>query len=62
MDCPTCKYPDMRAIDTRQQEQNTIRRRRECTRCGNRITTEEVLRVKPKEKQLNVAEIITGRS
>ncbi len=46
--CPFCKKPDSRVIDSRAAEDgNTIRRRRECTGCGKRFTTYEVLERAP---------------
>lgn len=54
MDCPSCKYPEMKAIDTRQELQNTIRRRRKCMQCGKRITTREIIKENPKGKDKNV--------
>lgn len=42
MRCPYCQEGDSRVIDTREVG-NTIRRRRECTRCGQRFTTYERL-------------------
>lgn len=42
MRCTKCGCPDDRVIDSRaSREGNTIRRRRECLRCGNRFTTYE---------------------
>jgi transcriptional repressor NrdR len=42
MQCPFCKAPDTRVIDSRLYEEGTqVRRRRECERCGNRFTTFE---------------------
>ena len=42
MQCPFCKAPDTRVIDSRLYEDATqVRRRRECERCGNRFTTFE---------------------
>lgn len=43
MDCPSCKYPDMRVTDSR-SDVNVTRRRRECMKCGLRVTTEEHLK------------------
>ncbi len=44
MRCPFCKKADSRVIDSRSAEDgNTIRRRRECTGCGKRFTTYEVV-------------------
>ncbi|MBC7233865.1 MAG: transcriptional repressor NrdR [Chloroflexi bacterium] len=42
MRCPYCQEGDSRVIDTREVG-NTIRRRRECPRCGQRFTTYERL-------------------
>lgn len=42
MQCPFCKAPDTRVIDSRLAEDGTqVRRRRECERCGQRYTTFE---------------------
>lgn len=42
MKCPFCSYIDSRVIDSRTIEENTtIRRRRECSKCGKRFTTYE---------------------
>lgn len=44
MKCPKCKEPETRVIDSRLIEDGyTIRRRRECSKCGNRFTTYEKL-------------------
>ena len=44
MRCPFCNYDDTKVIDSRPaDEQNAIRRRRECTKCGKRFTTYERL-------------------
>ena len=44
MRCPFCKKEDSRVIDSRAADDgNTIRRRRECTGCGKRFTTYEVI-------------------
>lgn len=40
MRCPACKFEVTRVIDSRELE-NSIRRRRECLRCGYRFTTYE---------------------
>lgn len=48
MDCPGCKYPDMRVIESR-PESDTTRRRRACMKCGLRVTTEEHLKVSKKK-------------
>jgi len=40
--CPHCPSPDTRVVDSRPADDGaSIRRRRECTRCGRRFTTFE---------------------
>ena len=42
MRCPYCAYPESKVIDSRPtDENNSIRRRRECLSCGKRFTTYE---------------------
>jgi transcriptional repressor NrdR len=42
MKCPYCTNPDTKVIETRLTEsEGSIRRRRECEKCGNRFTTFE---------------------
>ncbi|MBC1505282.1 NrdR family transcriptional regulator, partial [Listeria booriae] len=42
MRCPTCKYNGTRVVDSRPADDgNSIRRRRECEKCGFRFTTFE---------------------
>ncbi|SFF45386.1 transcriptional repressor NrdR [Fontimonas thermophila] len=42
MQCPFCKAPDTRVVDSRLAEDGTqVRRRRECEQCGGRFTTFE---------------------
>src|ERR671915_256572 len=42
MHCPFCRGPDTKVIDSRDTDSGTaIRRRRECTGCGQRYTTFE---------------------
>lgn len=42
MNCPYCGFPDSRVVDSRETEiREAIRRRRECTACGQRFTTYE---------------------
>ncbi len=42
MRCPKCGHTDSKVIDSRPSEnQEAIRRRRECTSCGHRFTTYE---------------------
>ena len=44
MKCPICSFPDSKVIDSRPvEENNTIRRRRECLQCQKRFTTYEVI-------------------
>lgn len=42
MKCPFCNYEDTKVIDSRPFEDKK-RRRRECTQCGKRFTTYEVI-------------------
>ena len=42
MQCPYCGERDTRVLDSRPAEME-IRRRRECTRCGRRFTTYEIV-------------------
>lgn len=42
MKCPFCEYHDSKVLDSRSTEDNEqIRRRRECLKCGSRFTTYE---------------------
>jgi len=42
MNCPFCNTPDTKVIDSRPTEEDqAIRRRRECEKCGKRFTTYE---------------------
>lgn len=44
MRCPACGHPESKVVDSRPSEEfNSIRRRRECLKCGNRFTTYERL-------------------
>jgi len=44
MKCPYCNYLESKVVDSRPAEEGaTIRRRRECLKCGKRFTTYEVL-------------------
>jgi len=48
MKCPYCGYPDSKVIDSRPTDDNTsIRRRRECLKCGKRFTTYEKIEQLP---------------
>ena len=42
MQCPVCQN-DSKVLDTRwMEEENSIRRRRECTKCGKRFISKEL--------------------
>ncbi|MGA1871135.1 MAG: transcriptional regulator NrdR [bacterium] len=42
MRCPYCRHPENKVLDSRESsEGRSIRRRRECLKCGNRFTTYE---------------------
>ncbi|MDD6564680.1 MAG: transcriptional regulator NrdR [Clostridiales bacterium] len=44
MKCPYCSFAESKVIDSRPtEENNSIRRRRECMKCGKRFTTYEKL-------------------
>lgn len=44
MKCPYCSFVESKVIDSRPtEENNSIRRRRECLKCGKRFTTYEKL-------------------
>lgn len=44
MKCPYCSFLESKVVDSRPAEEGaTIRRRRECLKCGKRFTTYEVL-------------------
>ena len=44
MRCPSCGHPESKVVDSRPSEEyNSIRRRRECLKCGQRFTTYERL-------------------
>ena len=44
MKCPYCSYSDSKVIDSRPvEENNSIRRRRECLECHARFTTYEII-------------------
>lgn len=46
MTCPQCQTPDTRVVDSRVVEDGTtIRRRRECSKCGFRFSTIEELEI-----------------
>src|SRR3954465_4310240 len=44
MHCPFCRHPDTRVVDSRSTEDGAaIRRRRTCSECGRRFTTQETV-------------------
>lgn len=44
MKCPFCGYDESKVIDSRPTDENErIRRRRECIKCGKRFTTYEII-------------------
>ncbi len=43
MKCPNCGCADLRVIDSRPSDNNTIKRRRECDKCKARYTTFETI-------------------
>jgi len=45
MNCPKCKSDELSVIDSRDTDENAVRRRRQCEKCGYRFTTYE--RVEP---------------
>ncbi|MEN2666645.1 transcriptional regulator NrdR [Listeria aquatica] len=48
MKCPSCKYNGTRVVDSRPADDgNSIRRRRECEKCGFRFTTFEKVEESP---------------
>ena len=48
MKCPVCNFQDSRVLDSRPVEDgSSIKRRRECSGCGKRFTTYEVIDTVP---------------
>ena len=48
MKCPSCGYEDSKVIDSRPvEENNSIKRRRECLSCHARFTTYEIIETVP---------------
>lgn len=47
MKCPFCSNIDTKVIDSRQVEDFSIRRRRECEKCNKRFTTYEKIETSP---------------
>ncbi len=47
MKCIFCGYNDSKVVDSRYLKDTSIRRRRECLRCGKRFTTYETVESNP---------------
>lgn len=47
MKCPYCDAPETAVIETRESDETTTRRRRECASCERRFTTYERVELKP---------------
>lgn len=48
MKCPSCEHLESKVVDSRVSNESTsIRRRRECLKCGNRFTTYEYIEQVP---------------
>lgn len=48
MKCPYCSFEESKVVDSRSSDDNErIRRRRECVRCGKRFTTYEAVEMIP---------------
>jgi transcriptional repressor NrdR len=43
MKCPYCGYEEFKTLETRDSQENTTRRRKECISCGKRFTTYEYI-------------------
>ncbi|MEE1296035.1 MAG: transcriptional regulator NrdR [Bifidobacterium sp.] len=55
MHCPFCQNPDTKVIDTRISEDgHSIRRRRECPKCGGRFSTQETAMLLVRKRSGNV--------
>ncbi|MDD6796405.1 MAG: transcriptional regulator NrdR [Clostridiaceae bacterium] len=69
MKCPFCSYEESKVVDSRSTDDNTtIRRRRECLKCGKRYTTYEkiedipvlVIKKDSSRENFNKKKIING--
>lgn len=68
MKCPYCDSEGIRTLETRDSQNNTIRRRKECLNCGRRFTTYEyiesvklmVRKVDGKIERFDVNKIVRG--
>lgn len=49
MQCTKCRYTDSRVVDTKYEEYEIIKRRRECLKCGHRFNTVESAKEVKKE-------------
>ena len=47
MKCPYCGYQESKVVDSRPDDEGSIRRRRECLRCERRFTTYETVESLP---------------
>ncbi len=43
MKCPYCGSEEFKTLETRDSQENTTRRRKECVKCGKRFTTYEYI-------------------
>jgi transcriptional repressor NrdR len=57
MRCPNCKNVYTACLDSREDENNTRRRRRECPACGCRFTTIEIC-ADTYDKQVKVSALV----
>lgn len=69
MKCPYCKYNDSKVIDSRATNENEgVRRRRQCLSCGSRFTTHEsvqannfmVIKKDGRREEFNRGKLIDG--
>lgn len=69
MRCPFCSEPDTKVLDSRSVEDDEcIRRRRECIKCGRRFTTHErldevplmVIKKDKRREPFNISKITSG--
>lgn len=52
MDCPGCKYPESRVVESRPDSHGMVRRRRQCIKCGLRFRTQEAIHDPRKKKDI----------
>ena len=63
MKCPFCSCEESKVIDSRPTDEGErIRRRRECTGCGKRFTTYEVIESVPVEEKTKSGLYLTAAS